>query len=415
MIRNLILVFLVCIGFKSIAQVRFEEGYFINNKGVRVDCLIKNEGWLNNPEYFDYKLDANSQVKRGTMRGVSSFSVSDEYKFVRNTVDIDRSPTEYDLLDTEKKLNFKEETLFLKLLLVGQASLYSYTDNNHRAFFYEKDSEDIKTLAYKKYKDASGSVGVNKHYRQQLLTNVSCSDIDIQYITNVGYRTDDLIRYFIKYNTCVNSDVELINKKKGKNPLDFNLTIRPGINFNHLSLKRDKGESGSLGFNRDVDFGNKVTFRLGTELEAVLPFKNNKWSVFVEPTYQYFKGEEEIVYLETRPEPRTVTVDYSSIELPIGIRHYFFLKNDSKIFVNAAFSFDFVLKSDIEYEEIEDVILTTDLSFANVPNFVFGAGYKYKKYSLEVRASSNRDFYNTLPSWTSKYGSVSFIFGYRLF
>jgi len=418
MVKKVALVFFILIGIKGISQIQFEKGYFVNNEGVRVDCFIKNEGWLSNPAYFDYKTDSNAEIKRETIKNVMSFSVADEYKFERSSVEIDRAPTKYNSLDNVKKINPKQETLFLKILLEGEASLYSYVDKSFTAFFYKNKEEALKTLLFKKYKDGYGNVLKNKHYRQQLLTDLPCDGIDINYITDVDYKTDDLIKFFVKYNTCVNSDITLIGvDKQKKKPLNFNLRIRPGVNLNRLSLKRDKGSNGSLAINRDVDFGYKSTFRLGTELELILPFKKNKWSVFVEPTYQYFNGEEEIVYIETRPEPRTVTVDYSSIELPIGIRHYFFLNKDSKLFVNAAFVMDFVLKSDIEYEE-EPVLIHDDISFGDVSNFSFGAGYNYKKYTFEIRGTSNRNFYGGLqsaPSRKSKYGSISFIVGYKLF
>lgn len=49
------LILLVVIG-NIFAQTKFEKGYFITTKGNRVDCLIKNEDWLNIPSKIDYKL-----------------------------------------------------------------------------------------------------------------------------------------------------------------------------------------------------------------------------------------------------------------------------------------------------------------------------------------------------------------------
>ena len=38
------------------AQISFEKGYYIDNSNQKVDCLIKNVDWKNNPTSFEYKL-----------------------------------------------------------------------------------------------------------------------------------------------------------------------------------------------------------------------------------------------------------------------------------------------------------------------------------------------------------------------
>jgi hypothetical protein len=64
----------------------------------------------------------------------------------------------------------------------------------------------------------------------------------------------------------------------------------------------------------------------------------------MEPTYHYFKSETEI------PIDK-VKVNYTSIEIPIGVRHYFFLNENSKVFINGSFIVDISFNSIIEFED----------------------------------------------------------------
>ena len=49
---KLILVFLLSITIQ--AQIRFEQGYLIDNNNQKQVVLIKNVDWLNNPKSIEY-------------------------------------------------------------------------------------------------------------------------------------------------------------------------------------------------------------------------------------------------------------------------------------------------------------------------------------------------------------------------
>ena len=70
--------------------------------------------------------------------------------------------------------------------------------------------------------------------------------------------------------------------------------------------------------------------RFGVETEFILAFNKNKWGVTIEPTYQYYKSEK-------KPSDVEAKLNYTSVEIPIGIRHYFYLSEKSKIFINASY------------------------------------------------------------------------------
>jgi len=142
-------------------------------------------------------------------------------------------------------------------------------------------------------------------------------------------------------------------------------------------------------------------FRVGIEAEFILPFNKNKWAFIVEPTYQYYKSEN---------TKNHVKADYKSIEFPLGIRHYFFLNKNSKIFINGSLIYAFSSNSSIDFE------YRKNLEVKPSPNLAFGLGYKHNdKYSLEIRSQTSRQILDNYITWSSGYKTVSIIFGYSIF
>ncbi|NOJ76422.1 hypothetical protein [Empedobacter stercoris] len=120
------------------AQIRFEQGYIIDNNNQRQDVLIKNIDWLNNPKSIEYKNDETSKIEIATINQIKEFGINNRSKYVKADVKIDRSSEELSNISNIQEPEFKEETLFLKVLIEGEASLYDYVDYNLKRFFYKK-------------------------------------------------------------------------------------------------------------------------------------------------------------------------------------------------------------------------------------------------------------------------------------
>lgn len=403
--RLLSFLLITSLALSCFSQTKFEQGYFINNENKIIECFIKNLDWKNNPRKFEYKFSNTSESLTATIEEVKEFCISNTHKYVRLTVDIDRSSDNIDHLDKTSTIILNEEQLFLKAIIEGNATLYSYEDEQVKRFFYKVDNSNVTQLIYKRYNNLlkDNLIRENNGYKQQLWVNLKCPNISLKDIEILDYKIDNLIKVFEKYNAYVNS--ETFNyKEKIKKDL-FNLTIRPGINNSSLLIKFENSSTG------DIDFGNSLSFRFGIESEFILPFNNNKWAILIEPTYQYFNSE-------NRNHGQLIVADYKSIELPIGIRHYFFLNDKSKLFINAVYISDFKMNSRIKFEEDQYNALDYGniLKIIGKSNFAIGCGYNHSnKYSLEMRYSSNREILAGHIFWNSKYNTLSVIFGYSIF
>lgn len=387
------------------AQIKFEKGYFIDNSGKRTDAFIKNLDWKNNPTEFEFKTDeSSSEIKKETIKNIQEFGIDNEQRYTRKTVMIDGSSKQLNNLSNERKPEFTEETVFLKYVVEGKADLLYYENGDLEKFFISTNDSDVKQLIYKPYYINASSVAYNEDYKKQILDNLNCG-VDLTDVNNLKYKSSDLVKVFLKYNQCSNSTAINYNQNYEKRDL-FNLTVRPGINLSSFEISNS-----SFVTSESNKFDNKVTFRIGLEAELILPFNKNKWAIFAEPTYQYYKAEKDFVVYQGQASEniRTRSIDYKSIEIPIGIRYYLFLSDKSKLFINAAYNVDFEMNSNIYYD-------FQSLKTSSASNFSFGAGYKYNdKFVVEFRTSTKRDLLQNNTIINTGYRTSSLILGYTLF
>jgi hypothetical protein len=103
---------------------------------------------------------------------------------------------------------------------------------------------------------------------------------------------------------------------------------------------------------------------------------------------------------------RSLSFDYTSIEVPVGVRYYIPLENDAaNMFLNTGASFDLPLDSEINNSSgrIQN----------NVTAFV-GAGYQYEKFSVEARYVFSRNLAD-ISTLNATYGGFGLILGYVIF
>jgi len=404
--KLLFVIALITISFiESYSQVIFENGYFINESNKKIDCLIKNIDWKNNPTEFEYKLSQNDTVKKETIQTVKEFGINNVSKYIRAKINIDRSSDQIKNMSSDRNLNFQEELLFLKVLIEGEASLFIYTDGNLTRFFYKLKDSEINQLVYKRYL-VNIKIKENSYFKQQLFLQLKCEKIGLNDIERLKYSKRDLEKIFITYNEC--HSLNYINYEPMQKKDLFNLTIRPGINYSSLVIQNTL--TGSRG-----DFGSKFGIRFGIETEFILPFNKNRWGIIIEPTYQYYKSEQSEENSSVSGGILVSKVDYKSIELPVGVRHYFYLNDKSKLFTNISYVFDFPNNSSIKFLRNDDSMLS-ELEIKSRWNLALGVGYKYKdRYSFEMRYNTNRKILSDYVFWNSSYNSFNLIFGLSMF
>lgn len=109
---SLLFAFITVLSFNCYSQISFEKGYYINNANQKTDCLIRNIDWRNNPTEFEYILSGENEAKKANIKSVKEFGIYNISKYIRGTVNIDRSGESVNNLSKDKNPVFNQEELF---------------------------------------------------------------------------------------------------------------------------------------------------------------------------------------------------------------------------------------------------------------------------------------------------------------
>ena len=107
------------------------------------------------------------------------------------------------------------------------------------------------------------------------------------------------------------------------------------------------------------------------------------------------------------------TVDFKSIELPFGIRHYMYIDQKSKLFINAQYVLDFSMGASIKTVRSDgSVYLGIDNKVKTYPRYAAGVGYNYNdKFGVEIRQLFGKTKFGY---WGASYNTTALIFSYRI-
>ena len=120
-----------------------------------------------------------------------------------------------------------------------------------------------------------------------------------------------------------------------------------------------------------------------------------------EPTYQYYEAS-----IPSEP----IRVDYKAIELPLGLRHYFFLNDNSKLSLGFAFQLNLPSSSMLTHHSNVELTVTKSM------NMAFEAGYVFRnRLCVAFRYQTKRDLLGSYQIWDSDFGTMAFVVGYSLF
>jgi len=401
--RTFLVLFFLLIYISSYSQAKYERGYFIDNQNSKTECLIKNIDWKDNPTDFKYKISETTDPINADISTIKEFGIINFSKYIRAKVQIDVSPDEVEKLSYKRNPIWSQDTLFLKVLVDGDASLYCYVNKNLTRFFYSVKNSPIQQLIHKQFKIDPNTMMFNEDFRQQLWNDVKSKDISLNKIKNISYDENDLSKYFKNYNELKGE--KIVDLKPKSKAFIFNLRFTTGIDYSSLTVYS------STIYPKTV-FDNKISFRFGLEAESILPFNRHRWGLILEPTFQYYNDTKTHEYISGYMQELkiyTSTIKYKSIEIPFGVRYYIINSEKSKIFINGLFISDISFKSTIKFEGFRVLKLDTGI------NYGFGLGFYFKKISGELRYYSNREILNNNDLYSSKYSKLSLIIGYKIF
>jgi len=387
-------------------QAQDVSGYYITTSGVKVEGYFKYADFFDTPA-LKFKTDKKSDYVVLPQDVVEYGLSEDKLKFEKHIVKIDISGSN----STTKEPEWSDKSLFLNVLIEGNANLYSYIKDYKPLFFFNTAAKpgEINQLVYKKYITSSETTAENNFFRQQLYNAVKCEGENVSDFATVVYDKNQLLGIFRKYNECNGSKSEVYGTKKKS---DFKYTIVAGLYNTTMGIPYALPE---------VDQTNDITYGLGIEASYVFPSETTE--IFFRAEYELLKVK---LVSSTNYVYNTTTSIYDlntqAFNIYVGPRYNFLLNDRSKISLDTAFG------ASIPFGDItQSTIITspTGLQYPGVPSHYnlepgfcinFGVGYTFNnKYGIYFKCETNRDFLdNTSSHYKTKVSRIGLNLRYTI-
>lgn len=294
----------------------FEQGTVILNDSTELDVLIKVDKWNLSPQEVTIKRTADDQPEILTLEQVKAFTIPAFIKFRRDTIQYDVSGMKHRTMLERREPFYEQRVVFLRVLIEGEVSLFSYRSPIKEQFYFQKSGEELTHLVYKRFLASPNRIAVNNRYQQQLYTEVRCGDVEISDMTKIEYEIDDLTRYFIHHNSCIGSEAVSFQRVDSQGEIKINLSA--GLGFSNVIYSRP---GANVINNRDVSFGTIPHIVVDGGIEWILPFDSKGWSIFGSLAYYSLSAEKEYSYGSTSTEK--VTYETSVLNIMFELRRYF--------------------------------------------------------------------------------------------
>lgn len=403
--RAIFFLFFSALSLLSVAQIKFVEGYIVTNNHKRTECLIRNIGNAESLKHFEYQLKNDKKIEQIELSKIEEFGSGEDLKCIRALISVEVSPDKItQLKDTINSLQWEEGTAYLKVLVDGKlAKLYSYYDEGKNRFFYRVGNSAIQPLFYKAYRLEITPVDLdrmllNNAYLEQLKRDLACGADELN---KVSYTKKALVKYFVNYHLCKKeADYSVLKSAQIKKGI---FKFKLGANANRIRMKAE-----DLDNIKGVIFSTENSPGFGAEAEYILPFNNYNLGIFAESNYYSYYSDYSVNALNSSHDG--YTIDYKTIEMPVGLTYYMNINKDHRLFVRGAFVPHFIFGSSyITFHAAAHYNLTPS------SRMFVGVGYNYKRLELEFRYYSNQNITMNIYNGGSDLSQTSLRISYALF
>jgi hypothetical protein len=370
-----------------------QKGYYITNGGQKVEGYFKTDNFyaLAMPEF---KGSDDVDFKVPDYENIKEYGVENEFKFEKHTVDIDDTNNNNSNLSHQKDAVYVKKTIFLNVIVEGDASLYSYIGTNGAKYFFKVDSKNVplSQLVFKRYLANQSATAENNHYRQQLFSFTKCDGDTMDKFIALKYERGALASIIESYNACIGKTAKIYAASRVQK-LEINYTVFAGAGLTGFGLSDMKPS---------LDKTNKATISVGGEIALELPSK--KWAIFARVSYEQLSAEATNSHV-TSPASNITTmntyaIDYKMFSLQLGPRCNFDLNDRNKLFVDASIGLGIpsgtLLHSTIVSNStgtFSNDIIEYDLN--SCAYFTIGAGYVFNdKFGIDLRFDTNKNMLN---------------------
>ena len=351
-----------------LAQDDFKSGTLTTLEGEVLQGEIAYKKWKKTPESILFKSSFSGETKRYTALMIKGFVVNNE-RYESHNITVDKSPhipSKVQQAEPDKDYVINDR-VFLQALVIGQASLYYFTDENDKPHFYlfqEKLKEElILAKEFKKIsRNASGVVAINKFRNQLTYHFIDCPKVKKK-IDRTAYKLYSMIVLFEAYNDCVSSEVSYV-KEVEKTKFSFGPIIG-GESRSATFVKADR--FAVIEVFTDLNKSRQPFF--GFFGEFVMPTKKQNLTLYFDAIYALVKFEN---------NSGDLFFKYKQFKMTAMGRYYFRLGKKIDVYLNGG-----IMGGRNLNLENSEFTITKFNEFSHA--YIGGAGVSVGKFNVEFR------------------------------
>lgn len=258
-------ILLIAVAVSVFSQDNYQPGRIVTHQGDTLSGEINYQLWSFNPTSIQFKSNAGG-VTTYHPKDIKGFLLSDaQYRSYK--VSYDSSSKKVQHLTSVQIATYKEETLFLKVLMLSRYNLFELMDEGERIHYFIADGDKIEELVNHPFKvernGAKVGIAENRIFVRQLRQYVSpCKSLAIN--ENMPYRRKNLQEVITEFANCSGyTGPSGVMESKAKMKIAFGLTAGVGLDKFTKEVNSGMGYGGGLFVSFGVPNRNyKVSYRL---------------------------------------------------------------------------------------------------------------------------------------------------------
>lgn len=384
------------------AKKNYLPGYIIDNNNDTIYGLIDYKDWEVNPKKIDFKESDDAKVINCFPSDIAEFHVANSIYQSRITT-IDKSPVSANNLVPREKLDdyTVTDTIFLEVIIKGEAELYSYIDKSKKLHIYLKSSDFDQELIYQRYLSENNTRYFEKFKGQLSYALQSCPECQ-KLIQRSKYDLEEIKEIVAFYNKNTGSTPYY---EKQLEETKFEPLLISGLSRTLILID----QSLDIDLSLRNKYLNSINATFGLGLNISLARNRRKFSIYNDLLYTKNSFSERQVYLIGTKPNIDRTVDTYDTEMAITylklsnlFRMNFLTLDKGNLFAQAGLCNFFMMNSENTPQE----------TFRNHKwGLAAGMGANSKKLSLEIRGELS-DPYSQKSFYASRHKSLYLLLGY---
>lgn len=289
------------------SQYNFIPGYILSVKGDTLKGEVFDRGDIRNSQSVTFRENENEKEQYYSPTDINAYYISNGNYYESKIFDYYQEiPVRslYLIVNTSKESKNRSayevirDTAFLRVVVKGKAKLYLLNNMNDRLmYFVETPSGGLKQLkkdkTYSARKNGSIKFKTKNTIKDTLLLLTSDCEEDLYFEKRNKIYLTDLIDLMMDYNSCIDSESEIIQPKQ-------KVKARIGINFGRNTTNLiAKGEQYRLYEKAKYNPGHG--YFLGVIVDWYLNKTQEKWVFQTELCYTQKQAEQKTYEIYFRP------------------------------------------------------------------------------------------------------------------